>query len=93
MKITINLTKAEIDHIKEHSFVDCCETVWNIMLKVQKESQKRFKQGNKKNKVSLYIAHDRKIKRRVPHMLRNGYLVSLVTGSKFKFKQQRRNKE
>lgn len=40
MKITIKITKKEAEHIKEHTFIDCCTTVWNIMNKVQKEIRK-----------------------------------------------------
>lgn len=34
----------------------------------------------------FYYAYDKKIGKRVAHVFRNGYLLSLVTGTKFKFK-------
>jgi hypothetical protein len=40
MKITINLTKEEIGHLRDHTFYDCCSDVEKIMLKVQKEAAK-----------------------------------------------------
>ena len=41
MKITINLSKKEIKHIKgTHTFYDCCSRVEDIMKKVQKEVNK-----------------------------------------------------
>jgi hypothetical protein len=42
MKITINLTNKEIEHIKNHTFYDSCDCVDNIMRKVQKESNKKY---------------------------------------------------
>ena len=41
MIIKIVLNKKDPEHIKEHSFLDCCEIVDNIMRKVQREVKKR----------------------------------------------------
>lgn len=38
---------------------------------------------------NYYFAFDKKIGKRVVHVLREGYLVSLVTGSKQKYKVQK----
>lgn len=44
MKITINLTSEEVEHIyPEHDFYDCCSEVEQIMIKVQKEIEKERK--------------------------------------------------
>jgi len=36
MKIQLNLTNKEVEHIRNHSFSDNCNIVWNILLKIQK---------------------------------------------------------
>ena len=36
MKITINLTDEEVDHLKDHTFYNNCSEVEYVMLKVQK---------------------------------------------------------
>jgi len=40
MRITINVTDKEIDHICSHVFYDCCSEVESIMLKVQRKVNK-----------------------------------------------------
>jgi hypothetical protein len=45
MKITINITNHEANHIKEHTFYDCCGEVDDIMRKVQK----KVKEANHEN--------------------------------------------
>ena len=43
MKITINLTKKEMEHLlPEHTFYDCCGYVQDIMIKIQKECKKQL---------------------------------------------------
>lgn len=40
-------------------------------------------------KNKFYYAYDKKIERRVPHVLINNFLISLATGNKQKFKVKR----
>jgi len=44
-------------------------------------------------KYKYYYAYDPKVKRRVVHVLMNGYLVSMITGHKFKFNEQKAAKQ
>lgn len=37
-------------------------------------------------------AYDPKIKRRVPHVVRNGVAISLVTGNRFPYRPHRRRR-
>ena len=48
MKIIINISKKEIEHLKEHTFEDCCISVWDVMNRIQKEIIKRGKNGKRK---------------------------------------------
>lgn len=41
----------------------------------------------RKTKREYIYAFDPIIKRRVPHVVRGGYAISLVTGNKFKYKR------
>jgi hypothetical protein len=43
VKVTIELTKKEQQHIAKHDFWDACEPVNKIMEKVQKASNKLLK--------------------------------------------------
>jgi len=43
-----------------------------------------------KSKYEYIFAFDRKIKRRVVHVLKNGYAISLVTGNKFRYPKKRK---
>jgi hypothetical protein len=48
MKITINISKKDARHLlPTHDFYDCCGTVENVMLKVQKECSRKLKHKNK----------------------------------------------
>jgi hypothetical protein len=40
-----------------------------------------------KTTKEFYHAYDKKIKRRCAHVYHEGYLVSLITGNKIKFKE------
>ncbi len=43
-----------------------------------------------KEKNNKYIyAFDQKIKKRVLHVVKNGYAISLITGNKFKYKKKK----
>lgn len=49
MKIEINLTKREYNHIlPTHDFYDCCSEVSDIMKKVQNAVVKKLKEKEKK---------------------------------------------
>ena len=44
MRVTINLTKKEIEHIyPNHTFYDCCIQVKTIMKRIQDECGKNLK--------------------------------------------------
>lgn len=40
MKVTINMTKKEMNDLRYHTFSDCCGHVWYTMIKIQKEIRK-----------------------------------------------------
>lgn len=44
-----------------------------------------------KKEIKFFYAYDPIIRRRVPHALIQGYLVSMVTGNKLKYKDERKN--
>jgi len=46
MKITIDVLKKDLEHLlPTHTFYDCCSNVERIMLKVQKEAERKFAIG------------------------------------------------
>jgi len=92
MKITIDLTNKEIEHIREHTFYDdCirehtfyddCNVVEDIMNKVQEQANKiKIKQPK------IYYDLDKNIGMRVAHIKKGKWLISLATGRKHKFKR------
>jgi hypothetical protein len=83
MKIIIDLTKKEVEHLlPSHDFTDCCGVVWDIMIKVQKECKR---QKNRLVKPKYIYAYDKKIKRRCVFVVFGDNAISLISGQKIKY--------
>lgn len=40
MRVTLWITRKEIEHLKDHSFLDCCSEVEAIMKRIQNRVKK-----------------------------------------------------